>query len=387
MQNLGNTNQCEDMVLLSHIIELVWFRTTRDAAWKLLTEKWVNECPAWGKDMMVNLKSRLAFQTRLAAPNIHFPPVVANIVESLPSELELAKLWIEILYNDGKAIDKVIEQLNAQTEPDSHVARLLFDAHHSNRYRGSFGEAQEVGLARRQLLISSSPLLIFHELREASLSEQFGDIIRRDEVGSAKGRFHVLTLAMLCELSALRLWDFFAWQTAVKAQSEAYLEVSKWRETQPGMAAFGIHLAIQSLSYQAKEKDSLIRNAISRLEFAQEQVLSDLGDWLPMPYPRQKPYAYQCLGDLSDLIPPRHWDSLAKWTVGYLEEQRNGKHLGGSINPLEEWINILPFVDISSDIWELFLPDVLRIVRTPYSLQSAAYFFGSSGIFWVKFIG
>jgi hypothetical protein len=369
LSELGEDHQCEDLILLTHIVELVWFRTVRDAGWEKLVDHWLTKSPTWAKRILLDLKNRLQIQTRLAAPNLHSPPVTVDIVKSLPKEFRLADLWVQILFNEGKAIDQSIERLNSVTEPDSHIARLLFDVHHSNRFFGQFGEAQEVGLSRRRLLISTSPLLIFNELREARRSEQLAELIKSSEIGFASGRFHMFTLAMLCELSALRLWDFSAWRDAIEAQGEAYLETCRWKEADAAMAAFGIFLTVQGLGYQPMKQNSLVRNAISRLEFAPESVLSELANWLLMPYPRQKPFAYKCFADLSDLLPEEHWFRWAEWTISYMEECRQGKHMGGSVNPLSPWTAILKYADSESKVWELFFPEVSRLARNPVVWQ------------------
>jgi hypothetical protein len=363
LSQLGESNKCEDLVLITYTVELLWFKSTRNGAWSTLIDKWLRSCPTWCRKPLEDLKGRLGLQTSLTNPNRQYPPVPHDIITHLPATFPLAELWVRILYSDGKAIDELIEKLNATTEPDSHIARLLFDAHLFNRFFGNFGGPQEVGLARRRLFVSTSPLLTFHELREAKLSEKFGELVRRSEVGGASGRFHVFTLAMLWELSALRLWDFFGWCAAVKAQSEAYLEAAKWKDIDAGFAAWGIELAIQSLSYGSKEKDTLIRNAICRLEFAPVAMLSEIGERLQAPYPRQKPRACEALADLSDLVPEAYWLSLSEWTIGYLDECRRGKHLGSSINPLKGWESVLECVDCSSKIWAVFFPETLPLVR------------------------
>jgi len=357
------SDECEDLVLLTHVVELVWFRAPADGAWRTLLEKWLRICPNLYKKPLDEMKSRLTIQTQLTSPGGNFPHLSSETPVSLAGEPPLAKLWIQLMHKEARALDQTLEKLNAVTSPDSHLARLLFDFHHFNRIQGRFGDPQEVGLARRRLFTSSSPLLTFHELREAKLSEELGQLFRHSESGGASSRFHGFTLAMLCELAALRLWDWPAWCTSVQAQAEGFLEACRWAGTEAEMAAHGLKLAVQSVSYKPKEKDALIRNAISRLEFAREDVLADLGERVCSFYPLQKPDAFELLGDLSDLIPSKCWVNLAKWSVGFIEERRQGKHFGGPLTVLTSWCEILPFVEESSEIWTLLLPEALRQAR------------------------
>jgi hypothetical protein len=105
-------------------VSIVWFRTVRDAGWEKLLDHWLTKCPAWAKKILLDLKNRLQIQTRLAAPNLHSPPVTVDIVKSLPKEFRLANLWVQILFNEGKAIDQPIERLNSVTEPDSALCGI-----------------------------------------------------------------------------------------------------------------------------------------------------------------------------------------------------------------------------------------------------------------------
>jgi hypothetical protein len=200
-------NTCEATILLSHVVELIWYRTVQQGEWESLIAQWIANSPTPHKVALTELRDRLTLQTGLAAPSPRHPARPLTSAASLPGPLKFGGIWLRLLHNDAHSLDDALKELNATVEPDSHVARLLWDLHHTNRFQGQFGEPQEVGLARRRLFTSSSPLLTFNEFREAALSEAQGRVFRRNEVEGAYERFSVFRLAMLCEISALRLWD------------------------------------------------------------------------------------------------------------------------------------------------------------------------------------
>lgn len=135
---LSEQNQCEDIVLLTHTIELVWFRSVHSDEWESLLKKWLERCPSWFRKPLRDLERRLRLQTQLTAPGPKFPLLSQGTASDLPPDLRFAQLWLHLFHSDGKALDATIESFNAVTEPDSHVARLLFDFHHANRFQGRF---------------------------------------------------------------------------------------------------------------------------------------------------------------------------------------------------------------------------------------------------------
>ena len=294
---INEVTAAEDTALCTNIIELTWFRTVQEAVWLEILERWINSCPRWMTRALSDLKARLILQSRLTSPGNTFPTV--NLEEiGLLAQNELGILWFHLLTANGPELDQSIERLNATTSPDSVVARVLFDFHHFNRFFGKFGEPQEVGLTRRRLFTSSSQLLIFNEIRESHLSELLGSLFRRDKLGQAADRFRVFRLAMLCEISALRLWDWGSWQEAVKAQAEANLEVCKWDPNLFTRAVIGISQLLQALSFKTAKDDALVRTGIATLEFASPEALNFLVEDTLLLYRAQKRGGYELFEDL-----------------------------------------------------------------------------------------
>jgi hypothetical protein len=365
-ETLGEGNQCEDFVLLTHSIELVWYRDPNEGRWQKLADDWIGRAPLWCKEVIQKLRLRLSLQTRLTVPNAQFPRVNVEEALRLPEELRLAELWIYAVNCEWKGVDEAIKRISAGTSPRSHTARLLFDYHHSNRWDGDRGEPQQVGLTRRRLFTASAPLLNFNDIRESRLAEKLGRLFRYDQAGHAHIRFDVFQLAMLCELSALRLWDRAAWEEATTMQSEALLEAAKWEGThQPGLVAHGILLAARSTSYEPQDKDALFRMALSRLELADGDILPRLVDGLLAIYPRQYYRVYEVLVDLADLIPAKQWAAVTEWGLKFCKAMADKHTAGSTAYPFVYLTEIVRYAEPESAIWTSLHPELLKMANSP----------------------
>ena len=360
---LGKPDEPEIRVLLTHLVELLWYRSSNDGTWLRVVDSWIQRSPPELKSLFQSLRARLFLQTRLISPNGTFPVVNPADLETIHKDLALSRLWLFTLWQDGPELDRELERLNSNMSAEFHIARLVFDFHHRNRFFGGWGDPQEVGLTRRWLFTSSSPLLTFTEMREARLSRTLGQLFRRNEAGQATDRFHCFSLAMLCEVAALRAWDWVAWGKAVRSQSEAFLEVSRWESMPEGFSAQAVRLAVQSLSYKTKRDDALTRNAISRLEFASQQTLLELTESLLITYPLQRRGVFEIFQDLSDLLPMELWPRLAKWTAEYATQLEQHRHFNSPGVLLSFWIEMFPFAEKGSEVWEILLPVVFSEVR------------------------
>lgn len=355
----------QNFVFLEHAIELAWFRAPDKSTWTGLLDTWIGRAPEWCRSRLVNLKIRLLLQTRLTSPTVHVRRVSSGESIAESGDLRLASLWIHLLNCEGKRLDDAIERIGATESPVSHVARLLFDFHHKNRVRGEFGEPQEVGLTRRRLFTASSPLMVFNELREARLSEILGSLFRQGRIDNAHARFHAFRLAMLSELSALRLWDYGAWQEAIKAQSEAELEATKWENGSETMAGGAILKGVQSLSYKSQSDDALTRTALSRLEFADEATLSGVVERLVEVYPLQEYTAQVALEDLGDLIPSKLWARLAQWGLQFAQHNQQRMSPGWTMKPLAFLTKIVEYAEPACSIWAPLFPEFLKMAANP----------------------
>ena len=352
--------EVEDAILLTHIVELLWYRRPRESFWRSLGESWASRCPATLRKTIEDRLKRLDIQSRLTCPDGKQGRIERGAIQTSLAAFPYAKLWAYLLYCDGVGLDQTIIQLNGRTAPESYAARLLFDFHHANRFSGNFGEPQILGLTRRRLFNESSPILTFTEVREAHLSETLGRLYRSDKVGQASTRLHAFRLAMLCEVAALELWDWAAWRVSILAQAETHLELCKWETCRPEVPAHAIRLLVQCVRYKPKHEDRLVSNAFNQLEFAPKTVLADLVEKLLNAYPEQMHGAYEALDDLRDLIPEEMWPTAAEWSVDYADQLRKGLRFGPSV-PLQFWEQILPFVPEASGVWDLLLPEMLTL--------------------------
>jgi hypothetical protein len=358
--------QVEDAVLLSHIIEVIWYRGPGDGFWRSLVGSWASHCPPVLRKRLEDLQTRLDLQTKLTSPDAGHRPVERAALQDLAPGLPFAKLWGYLLYCDGAGLDGTILKMNGTTPPESYAARLLFDFHHRNRFIGDFGEPQVIGLTRRRLFNESSPILTFTDAREAHLSETISRLHRLNQVGEAYTRVHGFRLSMLCEMAALQLWDWAAWRESIAAQAETDLELCKWETSRPEVPAHAVRLMVQCVGYKQKDKDSLVRNAFDQLEFVPEPVLAQLVESLLNGYPIQMRKAYEALEDLGDLIPERLWPVVARWGIGYADQMRKGLRFGPS-TPLQFWEQILPFVSEESELWDLLLPEMVTLASNPFT--------------------
>jgi hypothetical protein len=367
-QWLSTDCQVEDAVLLSHIIELIWYRGPGGSYWRSLAGSWISHGPPVLRKRLEELQTRLELQTKLTSPDARNPPVERAALQDLPPGLPFAKLWGYLLYCDGAGLDGTVLKMNGTTPPESYAARRLFDFHHRNRFFGDFGEPQVIGLTRRRLFNESSPILTFTDAREAHLSETISRLHRLNQVGEAYNRFHGFRLSMLCEMAALQLWDWAAWRESIEAQAEANLERCKWDASRPEVPAHAVKLMVQCVAYKRKDKDSLVRNAFDQLEFVPEPVLAQLVESLLSGYPIQMRNAYEALEDLGDLIPERLWPVVARWSIGYADQMRKGLRFGPA-TPLQFWEQILPFVSEESELWDLLLPEIEILAANPFTWQ------------------
>lgn len=349
--------------LLSHILELVWFRDPASGKWKEIKQAWLQTASPWVNDCLDKISSRLEVQTRLTAPNKLVPVFQESAIEELRKHSTFAELWLLHLNGRAKELCVAIERLTPKVSADSHYWRVLGDFNYINSGPSNQNESAAVHLARRRRLSVDTPLLIFHDKREERINAMLGELFRTQSEGMASQRWGVFTLAMLHELSALRLWDYGMWRDAISAQSQAILESTQWTNDHPALSANGLINSIRSLTTRDPLKDILTRNAIDTLEFTTVEVLEDLAGQLIATYPKQKYNAAQLLEDLTDLLPSTVWEELAKWTISYSKESAARQTSGWKLGPATHWINVLMLLQPDSRVWSILQPEALAMSR------------------------
>jgi len=365
-----STHSPEGETLVTHFIELTWFRAPTDQGWKQVADTWKTRGPEWTRMFLTQTADRLAAQTRLTAPSKSSPLYPESAAEGLHAQSPFAELWLLHLHGRSAQVYSAVERLTPRISPDSHDWRVLGDFMHFDGFLIQRDESQNVHLARRRRLSADTPLLIFHDSREQRIDEASLELFRARSQSNASQRWEIFTLAMLHELSALRLWDYGMWVQAVRAQSQTTLESMQWTDASPGLSAHGLILAVRAFAAKDPEKDYLMRRAIDVLEFAPRPVLDQLADGFLSTYPRQKRGAADLLTNLIDLFSPDAWPGLAQWTVAYARESEQSRTQGWTIAPASHWFRALPALPLDSPVWSVLQTEALSMARSGHCWQS-----------------
>ena len=363
-------HSAEAETLITHLIELTWFRSPGEGEWEKAAQAWEKAGPSWVAEIIRPLRKRLAAQIRLTMPGKKCPLFPESSAEELRHESDFAELWLLHLYGRSEKVCAVVERLTPGVSGDSHQWRILGDFAYMDDRTDRSGESDSVHLARRRRLSADTPLLIFHDKREQEIENLLGKIFRAQREEMASQRWGVFTLAMLHELSALRLWDYGMWRDAIRAQSEGLLESMQWTEKHPDMAMHALVLAVHGMAARDPDKDRITRRVIDVLEFAPADVLARLAERLLATYPLQKHSATELLDDITDLLPPSVWPELAHWTVSYAGESDEWRSTGQRLAPAIHWLWALLAVPRDSPVWTTLLPQALRIARVSHCWHS-----------------
>jgi hypothetical protein len=360
----------EGETLITHLVELAWFHAPAGDGWKQVVEAWKNQAPEWTRSFLVAVEDRLLAQTKLTAPTKTAPIYSESAAETVRPCSPFAELWLLHLHGRSTQVCSVVERLTPRISPDSHDWRVLGDFMHFDGALLERDESQSVHLARRRRLSADTPLLIFHDSRENRIDDALLELFRIRSESKASNRWEIFTLAMLHELSALRLWDYGMWVQAIKAQAETTLEAMQWTDGSPGLSAHGLVLAVRGFVAKDPNKDYLTRRAIDTLEFAAPEVLDKLAADLLATYPRQKRGAADLLDDLTDLLPSAAWPELAAWTVSYARESAESRTQGWTMAPISHWLRALPVLAIDSPVWTILQPETVKTARISHCWQS-----------------
>jgi hypothetical protein len=353
----------EDLAILEHLIELLWWRGPQGECWENVRKAWVTTAtlPSKCKKLLERLGHRLRFQSSLTAPGPLYPPLDAKAATKCGGDFPNFELWTLKLLGNHADLDAAVTRHLAFVSDDPALVRQLLDFQQMNYLHAKDLDPQAVRLTRRRLF--DNPRLRFDEAREQVLSGSLGAIFQKDEKGQAYLRFNVFRLGMLCEISALRLWDYGMWLDAVRAQSSAALELSRWGENYVGFGAHGLRLAVLSLSYTPPRKQ--IQQGLDALEFANEGVREELVRSILLSYPVQAYDVLSLLNDLSDAIPAHLWVETANWCERYSDEDWSAKSHGSRLLPFEFWRDIFPVLGSGSLVWAKLAPLALAEVRNP----------------------
>jgi hypothetical protein len=381
---LGAEPTVESVELAIHLVELAWYHLVGSDAWEEVAELWTANGPRWLEPLLKPVKTRLKLQSRLTVPSQSRPPLPISAAADLRNTFDMAELWLLHLHGQRDAIISRIREISPRLSPDDYKWRLVADFWHTNPtlMSGTQTDTQGVWLARRRQMTTAYATLIFHDRRELEMRGLLADIHRRREEGSASHRWHVLQLAILHELAALRIWDFGMWREAARAQSETLLETAQWMQDEPSWSAQGFVTGVRSASLRSATKDALVQTAIDHIEFAPVDVLSNLSSDLFATYPWQKHTASELLDEIGDLVPESLWSEFAMWNVTYADESRRSMTIGAKVNPLKPWPNIFPLISGTSGVWQILLPEIVKLSRISHCWRSEGRAVLQSWLIW-----
>ena len=138
--------------LVTHLIELVWFRAPSDGLWEDLAEAWEKSGPRWAVRTIQALRKRLGLQTRLTVPGQKYRFLPESARDELRSHSDLAELWLLDLHGRSKEVCAAVEQITADVSGDSHKWRVVGDFANLNGDSARDPESESVHLARRRRL-------------------------------------------------------------------------------------------------------------------------------------------------------------------------------------------------------------------------------------------
>ena len=304
---------CEHEVLLTHCIELLWYRDPRGRSWSDIATSWERQVPVELQSRLRVLERRLRVQTTMVVLGAARSDDV-TIDRDLDAPTWVPVLWRAMFDNDSRTIDDILLAETPKHEAETPTGRLLFDLRHYNRIRGEWGDPVAIGLTRRRLITNHSPELAFGQLREG----RAGDIITKLFLGAgnATDRFFGLTLGMLLELDALRRWDARVWCSTVEIQARLNGEIFFREPREIDFADRAIRCAVGAI--RLNEKEHWCEASLAAIEFLPAAALTALVRDLLNTHPAQYHSAKVVFGRLGDAIPSPLYLDFAKWAVRYV---------------------------------------------------------------------
>jgi hypothetical protein len=340
-------------VLLTHAVELLWFRNPRGVDWAEIVKIWATRVSSAQEKRLLALRRRLEVQTSMVVlgASAQADLTVDPEWDTLPW---IPRLWRCVFDCDFQGIDKILSTESPKQSANTSIARLFFDMRHYNRLRGVFGDPQSIGLTRRRLITTLSAELVFEDIREERASRVIADLYLGP--GYAMDRFFGFTLAMLLELAALRRWDITAWCNAVEFQARFNAEIVAREPAEVSYADRAIRCAVGA--FRLDEKDKWVEPTIARLEFLPESERMALVRDLLNAHPVQYHHVKQVIAKLGDAVPPVLYGDLANWSVRYINYCTTVDRFGGGTDQIEFLAALLAELPSDHEAWKTLWPIV-----------------------------
>ncbi|HEY3378409.1 MAG TPA: hypothetical protein VGL77_13030 [Armatimonadota bacterium] len=222
---LTDASVCEDTVLLTFTIELLWYRDPTGDSWQSIAKHWQKELSTRSASLggeLQRTRQRLALQNGLVILGV--PASRDSDLDayfSRPVEKRLYAAWNALLQCNWEALEKHIREIVGTVSFEDPVALCIADLHNVFRFhihyrenggKKDFGDSEIISLTRRWVHTINRKVEIFSELRENKLRSLSAQVSKKRANGSLHNdHIHCFRLVMLCKVNALRVWDALTW--------------------------------------------------------------------------------------------------------------------------------------------------------------------------------
>lgn len=367
---LSEKTFCEDSTLLTFAVELVWFRDPEGKNWTRLLNAWSRKTTGSMLQTFQKLKDRLEVQTKALYPSFKARADKDAWKEWDSSLQRLHQAWNNFLDCEWDSLDKVLEGLAGSIAFESPLALPLFHLHHFTRYQRLSPESQPIGLTRRRLQLSTRKAALSNEFRDMTFNRKMVSLLLEERsFQGAPDRFHCFRLAMLNQISALRIWELASFMEGVTQEYTAHRELFRFKdENYYGNAWALAHRAAFSAKF--KIDDPVLVDAVQTLDWVPEEERERLIESLLSMRRVMGPSVIACLSLLSDAIPEKCLPSVADWCIAYFEKLLSPS-VGDVTKVLSFWIYLIRYAGISSEICQIIYPLVIAATENPLSWDDA----------------
>lgn len=361
---------CENSILLTYTIELVWWRNPEGMVWLTLVNTWLENTTGTIQKHLSNLKNRLMIQTKAIYPHASFSIDQEKILKEWePNIQKLYYAWENFFECKWQELDEDLKTLvgNIFFESETSLPLEVFHFHHLSRFHRKSPGSQESGLTRRKLQICLRKEALFDDFRAMAFYEKIAGLWNEDKSSQnahkgAHERFHCFRLSMLNQISALRRWELVSWMEGIRQQFEANRELFRFKgeEDIPEIAAELIRLAVVSRIF--KEKDPTMIDAARQLDKASDELREKLIKTLLFARKFFWPYVLCAFSLLSDAIPESLLTKVAEWCNKYVNYPI-APFTGNPLGALLFWKDILGHIHCPNDVFKNLHPIAIKIAE------------------------
>lgn len=365
----------EDALLLTLIIELLWYKNPIGNKWHELSTNWYQKLYNSNQRLAEELektRQRLEIQNYLVT--LGAPSCVKTKLDNYfprPIEKYLYDAWGYILKCNWKKVRKCIKNIVNMVTYEDPIALYVSDIHQRFRFHihmkesnnEDCGDPEIITLTRRRVYLVTRKSFAFTEQRIKKLMSDAVTLWWKGETKiTSEERFNCFRIVMFSELSALRVWDISSWIDLTRIRAMLNLEVTRFNgEQYYGFLINAIIKSIQSLSFD--EKDPLISCAIQKLDFTNESLRKILVNCMVNTRPLEWHKVFELFVLLSDGVPESCLLKLANWSIKC--NKFRGELPGWHVAPFAFWGTIISHCNIDSRVYESLYPVALHAAQHP----------------------